>query len=157
METDTIDTSTSSPSYIFKERRALRGGSHEQRENRFALANLTSKSFALKQTCRQVRNEVVAFAVNPSFQFNSIEIFCAFLGNHNRWEGQIDRSRVEVLLSASKVFVMVNKDEWPGLRLLSLTSLIDAALAVHFVDEKGDAGRELSFAVRIWKEFVEND
>jgi hypothetical protein len=69
------------------------------------VANLTSKSFAVKQTCRQVRNEAVAFAIRYSF-FNSIDIFCAFMRNHHHWDRDTDRTKL--LRSALKVTVKIS-------------------------------------------------
>jgi hypothetical protein len=71
------------------------------------------------------------------------------------WDHEIAESRVQLLISASKVIVVISRDKWPGSQLLNLASLINFPLAVVFVDGKGDTGRKLRCAIEIWKELVE--
>jgi hypothetical protein len=157
MNIDTTDIATKTPIYLIEERRSLRKRSYVKRENRFSVAIVTAKALALQQTCSQIRQEVLTFNIRPSFKFCSIDIFCAFLGNPHLRDRAIDDTRLELLRSALKVTVMVSREEWPGYRLLDLARCFDGPFAVEFVDEKGDASREVERAALVWADFVDND
>jgi hypothetical protein len=122
LDTGTTDSITKGRVYIVESRGALHITSSYASINDYSLVNVSSKSFALTQTCAQVRDEIQHYLERPTFQFTNTKAFMSFLHYHP-WDTHhtINENNQITMQSAALVMFVFDERAWISYRVKPLT------------------------------------